>query len=313
MGRTTSGGEENRVEPQKVVQPREFPRNVVPPPNKKFDHQYGQNTRVGERRIQTIQPTQIMLRPQGSIPAPAMKPRSRSIPAPVVQKPRTMSVPQPVQQPVQAQALPGTYRTRGEYTYEFKRKALGEINPRFRTACTDSAYIGTPLAAGRIRANTVSAPLGGVRPVSPPVRTMSSRPRARTAGYAHEVHLQGAQSPTRPMRSNTVGSFREVDASMPKPSSSRFQRPTPRITAPRFGGPRALKVDSNGNDIRPPSPKLVQAPDSPVYEQNVEATLALAQRASLSDIREATPQTFDCLKDTVKLLNEWMHEIELEG
>jgi len=280
--RTQSGGEENKPEPAKnpALMVREFPRNAVAPPNKKYDHCYGQQ-RI-RRGIPMAPINQMQLRPQGNIPAP------------------------------------GTYKTRSQYSYEFQRKQVGDINPRFRGVCKDNTHLASSAPASPNRWNRApptpqnfarSAPRGPPRFQNRQGRTpmpmTAGRPRSRTAGSAQEMERP---APVLVQRTHSVGSLfnRNDTAGVPTPAP-RFKRTEPRSTAPRFGGPRARRVNRNGEDV-PRSFAPTQR-----YEQNINVTLELAQRQSLSDINETTPRTYDVLEDTVKILNEWMHEIELEG
>jgi len=268
--RTGSGGEDiqresPRTRANTTASKREFPRNEVPPPNKKYDHRYGQITNPATRGNRP-RSTGPVLRPQGTIPQP------------------------------------GTYRTRQQYTYDFKRKNAGEINPRFRNVCSSGDYFQNQ-SSPRGRSNTI-----GVR--SSPT-SQSPRTRARTSGRLPQPSVARGRSQTVDLRSTSrngsAGSLEEAGLAGPAP---RFKRPQPRHTAPRFGGPRARKVDQNGYDI---VPSLSSSAGRSTSVLSIESTLDLAQRHSLSDIKETTPNTFNVLQDTVKLLNDWMQEIELEG
>jgi hypothetical protein len=240
----------------------------VPPPNKKYDHRYGQITNPATRGN----------RPHFT--GPALRPQG------------TITVPQP-----------GTYRTRQQYTYDFKRKNAGEINPRFRNVCSSGDYFQNQ-SSPRGRSNTV-----GVRSIPAP-ESPRTRARTVTAGRLPQPSVVRGRSQTVDLRSTSrngsAGSLEEAGLAGPAP---RFKRPQSRQTVPRFGGPRVRKGDPNGHEI----PSLSSSAGRSTGVLSIESTLDLAQRHSLTDIKETTPNTFNVLSDTVKLLNDWMQEIELEG
>jgi len=168
---------------------------------------------------------------------------------------------------------PGTYKTRNVYAYGFRRKNLNQISDRFRRACSDNKHLQSDSAPASRR----SAHPSTVRQVKSD-RPKANKPKVETI-------------PSLVTTTSSLGSLFSDHIPVPAP---RFKRYEPRQQSPRFGGPSA--------------PPIRQASRSSLEGTVSTPKVGGPERLTLSDLKETSPNTFDVLAESVRLLNEWMQD-----